>query len=215
LFQLGGAWPGKAGQGVVRLGMARHGGAGQGKAGIFLGGSVFEFQNSEVEKFYRGVQPIPVGEMITFQQLADVGFDVRNGGRRLIYAANRVLRENDRKMLINVRGVGYRMSAGKDQMEHAWGRRTRARRQIGKAVHEVTYIDTAKLTVDERKTLTDRENHLKQQLRLLRARNIAAQKVAKQAIVKVEKSVEIQQESLSRIDQLIAEAEKIRKQLRA
>lgn len=195
-----GAWRGTAGQGKARQGEE-----------VF----VFEFQNSDVEKFYRGVQPIPVGETVSFRQLADVGFDVRNGGRRLIYAANRVLRENDRKMLINIRGVGYRMSAGREQMDHAWGRKTRASRQMRKAVHEVTYIDTAKLTADDRKTLTDREIYLKQQLRLLRARNITAQKVAKQAIVKVEKSVEIQQESLNRIDQLIAEAEKIRKRLRA
>lgn len=176
---------------------------------------MFQFENSAVESFYKTVQGIPTGTLITYPQFADMGWNLRNGGRRLVYSANRVLRENDLKMLINKRNEGYVMAEGKQQMDHAWERKKRARNQVSKAVHEVTYLNTSELSAEDRKTLTDREIYLTQQLRTLRKRNIAAQKVAKQAIGKVEKSVEIQQESLSRIDQLIAEASEIRKRLKA
>jgi len=174
---------------------------------------MFDHVGSQVEKFYNGVASIPVGAVITFEQLADVGVNIPDN-RGLIYAANKQLLKDHNKMLISQRTVGYKMAEPSEQMKHAWNRKSSARRQVTKAVLEITHIDTTKLTADERKLLTDREVYLKQQLRGLRLRNIEAQRFAKQAISRVEKSVEIQQESLNRIDQLIAEAEDIRKKLK-
>lgn len=169
------------------------------------------FSGELTEKFYQRVQQIPVGEILTFDQLGEIGL---NGhGRRLIYAANKKLLKHHNKMLINQRMIGYKMAEPKEQMEHAWKRKTFARRQVTNAVIETVHIDTSKLTADERQVLTDRELYLKQQLRGLRMRNIAAQKVAKDAAIKIERSVEIQNESLKELDRLISESEELRKRL--
>ena len=173
---------------------------------------MFDFSGSQVKKFYQGVEQVPVGKVLTFAQLADVGFNVRQD-RGLIYSANKYLLENHNKMLISQRKIGYKMAEPTEQMTHAWNRKGRARRQVTKAVLETTHIDTSKLTPDEKRILTDRELYLKQQLRALRGRNIAAQKVAKEAIVKVQKSVSIQEDVNTQIDKLIAEAEAIRRRL--
>lgn len=172
---------------------------------------MFDFENSQVEQFYNRVADLPLGALLTFDQLAEVGI---TNNRGLIYSANKYLLERQNKMLINQRKLGYKMAEPSEQMAHAWNRKTRATRQVKKAVTENCNIDTSKLTADERQLLTDRELYLRQQLRGLRTRNIAAQKAAKRAITHVEKSVEIQQDSLKRIDALILEAEEIRKRLR-
>lgn len=166
---------------------------------------MFNFKNSQIERFYQGVEQVAVGELLTFEQLADVGFNVRKD-RWLIYGANKYLLEKQNKMLISQLNVGYKMAEPAEQMQHAWKRKSKARRQVTKAVLETIHIDTSKLSDDERRLLTDREIYLKQQLKGLRRLNITAQKVAK-------KQVEIQEESARRIDKLILEAEDIRRKL--
>lgn len=94
--------------------------------------------------------PPRVNAVITYAELtAILGRDFCKA-RAPIYDAERRLLTDDRRMLVNVRGVGYRIAEAREHITAANANQRRAKRQIRKGVAKLQHTDRSALTHDER-----------------------------------------------------------------
>lgn len=98
---------------------------------------------------YDGIKNMPVGTLLTFSDLKEINEDVVNS-RSPIYKANVKLIENYQKFLHSERGVGYRITNGVEQLDHAGKRHKKAKRQIKMANFETVNLDTGQMSEEEK-----------------------------------------------------------------
>jgi len=96
-----------------------------------------------------------------------LGRDFRENRTPLARVQKELLRE-DKRVLVNVRGVGYRIAQAREHGELAVGQRQRARRAVDKGVQIVAGADQSSLTPKERQRLTEIEVNLRAQANMLR-----------------------------------------------
>lgn len=140
----------------------------------------------------KGVEP---GKTLTYSQLlAMTGFDFQGKSRgSIVGAVNRYMLQNDKKMLINVRCVGYKIGLPDEQISHGKFRKVRAGRQVKSGMKELLNVDTKNMSADERQRLNDLTNHMTTLLRYLRTRTI-------KGIDKTAQAVDVQKENLRQIE---------------
>lgn len=102
------------------------------------------------KKIYDYVVSLPVGEVITFNDIAEMIEDDFVKNRSSVYRANKELMKNDKRILVSARGVGYKVEEGVDHLIHAEERHTKANRQIKMANFEALNINTKVMSIEEK-----------------------------------------------------------------
>lgn len=115
---------------------------------------------SQTEIIYNSVSDIAVGTSLTFEQLTTMSGFEKARIQMLLTSVNKRLLINHKKMLINIRGIGYKMATHTEQLVHIVKRQKKGDKQFRIANTEASNVDTKKMTPEE-----------KNQLQLLLARN--------------------------------------------
>ncbi len=172
-----------------------------------------EGEKAKCELFYELVKHREVGEVLTFDMIrAITGFNVRVD-RGVIYGANKLLLENDSKMLISQRGVGYKVALPHEQLGHGAFRRVRASRQVKKGIREISFLRTEDLSAEQRQYLTDTMNRLQMSLRALRKKNVEGIRATQASMERQKVSMERQKGTLEGIEKIMAEIAAIKERL--
>lgn len=101
------------------------------------------------------VTPMQIGDVVTYEELTEaVGQDITTN-RAIVYAANKHLLKDQKRLLVVERSIGYKLVDGMDIMYHAEDRQSMAKRQVRLANFETNNISTIKLTSEEKKKLQD------------------------------------------------------------
>lgn len=110
----------------------------------------------------------PVGEMLTYEQLDDaIGADFR-AHRDGLYKAIRVLEQAERRTLVCVANVGYRVAAATEHESLARGRQRRSRRQIERAVSIASNVRRDELDPEQARRMEGYEMTLRSHADMLR-----------------------------------------------
>jgi ribonuclease HII len=99
---------------------------------------------------YDHVVNLPIGEIITFNDIQELIDDDFEKNRSSVYRANKELMKTNKRILVSARGVGYKVVEGANQLMHAEDRHDRANRQIKMANFEALNINTKVMSIDER-----------------------------------------------------------------
>lgn len=104
---------------------------------------------------YNHISELPTETVIRYDDLSEiVGQDIKLA-RSSVYRASKEMLKTQKRMLVIVRDVGYKIVEGMEIMQHAEGRHDIANRQVVLAGFETKNIDTVKLTPDEKTKLHD------------------------------------------------------------
>lgn len=144
---------------------------------------------------YEALKDIEPGKLLTYPKLLELtGYDFQGKSRTcIVRSVNRHMLQNDKKMLINVRGIGYKIGLPDEQVSHGKFRKIRAGRQVKSGMQELLNVDTKNMSADERQRLNDLTNHMTTLLRYLRTRTI-------KGIDKTAQAVDVQKENLKQIE---------------
>lgn len=155
-------------------------------------------EEAQWKPLYKAVKDAEIDHVFTWADLRTItGLDVQER-REVIYIANKELLKDNKKMLINVRGKGYKVCPPDEQLNHASNRKTRGCRQFKKGILEVQGLDTKKMSQEEKINAAHLLNHLQMSLRTVRKRNV-------DALEKTKVAVQAQEGAVSRIDEIMEE----------
>lgn len=145
------------------------------------------------KSIYLAFRDKELGDRFTYNEINNfLGFDIREN-RSSLYIANNHLLEDNKKMLKNMRTVGYKIAEPKEQIDHASNRKKRAGRQLKKGILEVDNLDRSRMSQEEITRSVHLLNHMSLSLSVIRKRNV-------EAIKDTQKSLEKQQTVLRQID---------------
>jgi hypothetical protein len=102
----------------------------------------------EWRRVYDVLQPLNVGDTITYDELSDALGRPFDSARGPFYRANTELLEHDRRGLLNVKNVGYRVITAAEHDVPAMSKHRTARRSLRKARSWIQNADRAHLTPD-------------------------------------------------------------------
>lgn len=97
-------------------------------------------------------------------------------------SVNYHLLKKHNKILVNVRGEGYKIANPNEQDKHADGRKRKGRSQIRKAVVELTFIDTSGMSEDQKRMIEMKRDQLQYITNQLRHNAWKAKKHQERAI---------------------------------
>ncbi len=160
-------------------------------------------EKSQAQVFYEAIQSFPVNSEFPYDKIRLItGFDVKREHRGLIYKANKLLLNNNNKMLKNVRNVGYKMANPEEQLKAASFRKIRAGRQVRKGQMEAVNIDISKLSDEQKKQQVFLVNHLSTMLSMSRKRSAVSLEQTQEAKKHIVKAEGMQKEALRQIDEM-------------
>jgi hypothetical protein len=173
-------------------------------------------ENSKTTLFYEAVRNYEIGQVLTFEQLKiETGFNIEKYDRWLVYAANKVLLREDKKMLKNVKEVGYKIATPKEQLTHASFRRVRAGRQANRGVTEAVNMDKNKMSEEQKRCQIFLINHLASMLSLSRKRSMQSLSKTQDAKHSIAQAEKVQKETVREFDKVYEKLKEIEAQLRA
>ena len=172
--------------------------------------------NSKTTLFYEAVRDYEVGKVLTFEQLRiETGFNIEEYDRWLVYAANKVLLRENKKMLKSVNGVGYKIATPNEQLVHASFRRVRAGRQANRGVSEAVNMDKDKMNEEQKRSQIFLINHLASMLSLSRKRSLQSLSKTQDAKHSITQAEKAQKETVREFDKVYKKLKEIEAQLRA
>lgn len=131
---------------------------------------MFETKNEVAEWriLFDAIRPLPEGSLISYEQFEMMlGRDLR-GDRAPIYRTQRQMLADDNRTLVNVPGVGYRISKPDEHEGLAVGYRKGARRKMKKAIRVIDGTDRSRLSAKASQRLTAVEVNMRAQDSMLR-----------------------------------------------
>jgi uncharacterized coiled-coil protein SlyX len=117
---------------------------------------------------YDHAATVPIDGVITYERLDTLLGRGFRSDRSPVYRAQKEMLEANRRTLVNVPRVGYRVARANEHAGLAGGQRRKARRAMTKAVRIVDGTDRSRLTSDETRRLDALEHNLKRQALMLR-----------------------------------------------
>lgn len=155
------------------------------------------------EIVYGHLQQHQIGDIVTDASLKDLLPGMKMDSIRTAFhrAAKEMLQRNLRAFE-RVRLVGYKMVESREQGRLALGQHTKAKRRIKAGRDLVVHVDHERLTWDERRRLDLIEDHLSKQQAMMRRLN-ERQLKAEQRIAVTEKETLVQDDRLSRVEDLL------------
>ena len=145
----------------------------------------------------------PVDTVFKYDQFDKaLGRDFREDRGPLARLQDELLSQ-DKRVLINVRGIGYRVAKAKEHGDLAAGQRKRARRAVRKGVRIAAGTDRSALTADERKRIDAMEHNLREQENMLRRHDERIGK-AEKAVRRVDDRVDVLERQLAELERRTA-----------
>lgn len=120
---------------------------------------------------YEGLRNLKVGDIVSYEVLSRwAGVDMVStvGNRQCVYDAMKVLQREDKRTIINVRGVGFRIAHASEHIGEGQKHRLKGYRQLVKAHDKVAYVDHNHLTAEESRTAEERALAYSKQAQMLR-----------------------------------------------
>lgn len=126
---------------------------------------------------------------------------------------DRELKQSHKKMLVNVRGFGYKIADPWSQVKEAQGHEKKGNRQIRRARVFLDNLDTSQMSSDEKNRIIDYTNHIETKLRLVRKKNIESLDLSKKAAKETKKSEKAQENSVKELDSLLGQINDLKAKL--
>lgn len=123
---------------------------------------------AEWEPVYDELRAADVGEVVTYERLTDVlGRDFL-ADRGPIYRATTALEESNKRTVVNVPKVGYRIATAEEHEPLARGHHKRSRRQLRSAIRKIASADRTQLDPAARQRFDALELNMGRQADMLR-----------------------------------------------
>jgi len=154
---------------------------------------------------YDAVKEYTCGKEFSYAQLADMTGFKREIIQQSKTKVNNELKKVHKKLLTNIRGVGYKMAEPTEHIIEAKSHEKKGNRQTKKARTLLDNIDTSKMTIDEKMRLEAYTLHMQNKLLMVRKRNLESLDLTKKAQKNTKKSAESQEKSVKELDFLLSQ----------
>jgi hypothetical protein len=126
---------------------------------------------------------------------------------------DRELKKEHKKMLVNIRGFGYKVADPAEQMNAAKGHNGKARRQNDWAEELTKNMDTSKMTLEEKNNLKDLSDKFAIQNRMLRKRSVRGLELAQENTKQSKKIVNHEKKTIEELDGMLEQINALKSKL--
>jgi hypothetical protein len=128
---------------------------------------------------------------------------------------DREFKKADQKMLVNIRGFGYRIASPTCQVKQAETHEGKGRRQLKWAAEVLDNMDTSKMTIEEKNRWMDYNIFVQNKLHIMRKRSLKSLDMTQTAVKNSKKSEKEQKKTLGELNDMISQIEDLKNKLKS
>lgn len=153
------------------------------------------------------------GTEFSYAELEDICGLSRKRIQALKDKTDRELKKSSQKMLVNVRGYGYRIADPWEQVKEAKGHEKKGGRQVKKAREFLDNVDTSEMTNEEKNRLMELTMHMETKLRIVRKKSLKSLDLTQKAKKNSTKSEKVQSETVAELNNLLEQFNALKSKL--